>query len=97
MPSWHYKALNFQTLKHPQFLSKFYSPKSKFIGLGKQKVHIFLDITNASILSIKKLPLSALHHKKLVEKRHSGGFNGTTTMFSIFYLKLMFEISTNIL
>ena len=56
---------------------------------------MFLDMT---VISEKKLPLFAATPKKRFEKkRHSGGFNGTTTMFSIFYLKLMFEISTNIL
>ena len=52
-----YKPLSFQTLRYPQFLSKFQLPKFKFLVSGKKNVRLFGDMTKTSVLSEKKMYL----------------------------------------
>ena len=54
-----YKPLNFQTLRHLQFLSNFLSPKFKFSVSGKKNVRLFDAMTKTSGLSEKNVPLHA--------------------------------------
>ena len=56
-PACPYKALSFQTLRHPQFLSNFQSPKFKFSVSGKKNVRLFDVITKTSASSDKNVPL----------------------------------------
>ena len=56
-PSCPYKPLSFQTLRHPQFLSNFQSPKFKFSVSGKKNVRLFGVMTKTSVLSDKNVPL----------------------------------------
>ena len=56
-PSCPYKALSFQTLRHPQFLSNFKSPKFKFSVSGRKNVRLFDVMTKKSVLSEKNVPL----------------------------------------
>ena len=48
-----YKPLSFQTLRHPQVLSNFQSPKFKFSVWGKKNVRLFEVMTKTSVLSEK--------------------------------------------
>ena len=52
-----YKPLSFQTLRHPQFLSNFQSPKFKFSVSGKKNVRLFEVMTKTSVSSDKNIPL----------------------------------------
>ena len=56
-PSWPYKAPSFQTLRHPQFLSNFQSPKFKFSISGKKNVLLFDVKTQTAVLSEKNVLL----------------------------------------
>ena len=53
-----YKPLRCQIWRHPQFLSKLQSPKFKFSCSGKYNVHMFEEMTSASVLPEKKPPLT---------------------------------------
>ena len=57
-PSCPYKPLSFQTLRHPQFLSNFQSPKFKFSVSGKKNVRLFDAMKKTSVLSEKNVPLT---------------------------------------
>jgi hypothetical protein len=48
-----YKALSFQFLRHPQYLSNFQLPKFKFSVSGKKNVRLFEVMTKTSVLSEK--------------------------------------------
>ena len=54
-----YKPLSFQTLRYPQFLSNFQSPKFKFSVSGKKNVCQFGVMTKTSVSSEKNVPLSS--------------------------------------
>jgi hypothetical protein len=56
-PSCPHKPLSFQTLRRPQFLSNFQSPKFKFSVSGKKNVRLFGVMTKTSVSSDKNLPL----------------------------------------
>ena len=56
-PDCPYKALSFQTLRHPQFLSNVQSSKFKFSVSGKKNVCLFDAMTKTSLLSDKIVPL----------------------------------------
>ena len=51
-----YKALNFQTLRHPQFLNNFQSPKFKFSASAKKNVGLFGVMTKTSVPSDQSIP-----------------------------------------
>ena len=51
-----YKALSFQNLRHPKFLSNFQSPKFKFSVSGMKNVRLFDVMTKTSVLSEKNVP-----------------------------------------
>ena len=53
-PDCPYKALSFQTLRHPQFLSNFQSPKLNLSVSGKKNVFLFGVMTKTPVLSEKK-------------------------------------------
>ena len=57
-PSCPYKALSFQTLRHPQFLSNFHSLKFKFSVSGKENVRLLEVIRELSVSSVKNVPLT---------------------------------------
>ena len=57
-PSCPYKPLSFQTLRYPQFLSNFQSPKFKFSVSGKKNVRLFGVMTKTSVPSDKNVPLT---------------------------------------
>ena len=70
-PSCPYKALSFQTLRHPQFLSNFQSPQFKFSVSGKINVRLFVVTTKTSVLSEKNVPLNWVKMSRWVlNKRH---------------------------
>ena len=60
--------LSFQTLRHPQFLSNFQSPKFKFSSSGKENVRLFGDMTKTSVSSVKNVPLLLKDTQKLIER-----------------------------
>ena len=70
LPSCPYHPLNCQNLEHRQFPSKFQSPKFKISNSGKRKVHMFEEMTNASVLWEKsylyKKPLKVTSDSKLI-------------------------------
>ena len=59
-PSCPYKPLNCQIWRHPQFLSKFQSPKFKLSVSGKKNVCLFGFMTKTSESSDKNLPILSL-------------------------------------
>ena len=69
LPSCPYHPLNCH-LEHCQFPSKFQSPKFKISNSGKRKVHMFEEMTNASVLWEKsylyKKPLKVTSDSKLI-------------------------------
>ena len=70
-PSCPYKALSFQTLRHPQFLSNFQSPKFKFSVSGKKNVCLFDVMTKTLVPSEKNVPLftEANTQKEKIQKQ----------------------------
>ena len=57
-PSCPYKSLSFRTLRYPQILSNFQSPKFKFSVSGKKNVRRFDVMTKTSASSDKNVPLT---------------------------------------
>ena len=62
-PSCPYKPLSFQTLKNPQFLSNFQSPKFKFSVSVKKNVLLFGVMTKTSVSSDINVPLLSSNFK----------------------------------
>ena len=62
-----YKPLCFQTLRHPQFLSNFQSPKFKFSVSGKKNVCLFGGMTKTSVLSEKNVPLLSVRFETEID------------------------------
>ena len=56
-PSCPYKSLSFQTLRYPQILSNFQSPKFKFSVSGKKNVRRFDVMSKTLASSDKNIPL----------------------------------------
>ena len=57
-PSCPYKPLSFQTLRYPQFLNNFESPKFKTSVSGKKNVRLFDVMTKTSASSDLNVPLT---------------------------------------
>ena len=64
-PSWHYRALSFQTLRHRQFLDNSNS-NFQFQG-GKMFVCLVLHMTKRSVLSEQSVPLYSTNFPKCFE------------------------------
>ena len=63
-PSWPYKPLSFQTLRHSQFLTNSQSPKFKFSSSGKWNARLFVDMAKTISIFWQKRTFEELKTRK---------------------------------